>query len=204
VTSLLSYLALIILSYLIGSIPFSLIFAKLIKGVDVRRMGSGNVGATNTLVSAGKRAGLLAAVFDIAKGFAAVILARYFLGGDGAAVLAGLAAILGHDFSIYLSFSGGKGVAPTSGVVLALNPYVMLVGLSFYLLFLVATRYLILSSLLVLLLFPILFLLFKDRPAYVFYGVAALLIALYAHRQDLLRLLAGQETKFGEAPANMI
>jgi glycerol-3-phosphate acyltransferase PlsY len=204
VTTFLSYLALITLSYLIGSIPFSLIFAKLIKGVDVRRTGSRNVGATNTLVSAGKRAGLLAAVFDIAKGFATVILARYWLGGDGAAVLAGLAAILGHDFSIYLSFSGGKGISTTTGVILALDPYVMLVGLFFYLIFIVATRYLILSSLLVLLLFPVLFLLFKDHPAYVLFGVAALLIALYAHRQDLLRLMAGQETKFGQAPGNVI
>ena len=186
---------LILISYLIGSIPFSLIFAKLLKGVDVRRRGTGNVGATNTLVTAGRGAGILAVMFDITKGFAAVILARFLIGSDWSVVLAGVAAIVGHDFPVYLKFTGGKGISTTTGAIMAINPYVMLTSLLLYLVFIVITRYLILSSLLALAAIPVLFFLFKDGLPFMVFGVMALLIGLYAHRQDIERLLTGKELK---------
>ena len=199
-----NYLFLIILSYLIGAIPFSLIFAKLLKGIDVRRAGSGNVGATNTMVSAGKRAAALSALFDIAKGFAAVVAARWLIGSDLAAVLAGLAAILGHDFSVYLNFSGGKGVASTAGAILAVDPYAMFLVLLLYALFLVLTRYLILSSLLVLAALPFIFLFLKDGWPFFFFGLFSFLIGLYAHRDDIDRLRSGKEAKVGSALGRVI
>jgi len=190
-----TYILVILLSYLIGSIPFSLIFAKLLKGVDVRRVGTGNVGATNTLVTAGKWAGFLAVMFDITKGFAAVILARILLGSDWSVVLAGVAAIAGHDFPVYLKFTGGKGISTTAGAIMAINPYVMLTALLLYLVFLVITRYLILSSLLALAAVPLLFFFFKDGLPFMVFGIMAFFIGLYAHRQDVERLLSGRELK---------
>jgi glycerol-3-phosphate acyltransferase PlsY len=198
------YFFLGLISYLIGSIPFGLIFAKLIKGIDVRFAGSGNVGATNTLVSAGKRAGALATLFDIAKSFAAVILARLLIGTDIAVVIAGLAVILGHDFSLYLNFKGGKGISPTAGVIIAVDPYAMLVVLLFYLFFLIITRYLILSSLLVLAALPFIFLFLNDGLPYIFFAFAAFLIALYAHREDIKRLFLGNEARIGSALKHMV
>ena len=198
------YLFLAIISYLIGSIPFSLIFAKLIKGIDVRFAGSGNVGETNTLISAGKRAGTLATLFDLAKSLGAIVLARVFVGTDLSIIIAGLAVILGHDFSIYLNFKGGKGIAPTAGAIIAIDPYAMLIVLLVYLIFLAATRYLILSSLLVLLALPFIFLFLNDGFQYIVFGFAVFLIALYTHRADIKRLISGNEARIGSALTRMV
>jgi len=191
------YILLIIASYLIGAIPFSLIFAKVFKDVDVRQAGSGNVGATNTLVSAGKRAAALALFFDVAKGFTAVILARILIGTDAAVVLAAIAAILGHDFPVYLQFSGGKGISTTVGALIAIDPYVIFIVLILCLIFILVTRYLILSSLLVLAALPAVFYFLGDGQPYVIFSLITLLIAVYAHREDVSRLISGREVKIG-------
>lgn len=183
-------------SYLIGSLPFSLIFAKLFKGVDVRQVGTGNVGASNTLVSAGKRAGILAALFDLTKGFAVIILARSFTNSDWAIALAGFLAIAGHDFPIYLKFKGGKGVATTMGALIAVNPYAVWVGMAIYIVFLILTRYLILSTLLAMSVMPILLFYLKEDIWYIIFAVAAALLMILVHREDLKRLIEGRETKF--------
>ncbi|MBI5699220.1 glycerol-3-phosphate 1-O-acyltransferase PlsY [Candidatus Saganbacteria bacterium] len=183
-------------AYLIGSLPFSLIFAKLFKGVDVRQVGTGNVGASNTLVSAGKRAGILAALFDLTKGFAVIILARSFSGSDGVIALCAFLAIMGHDFPIYLRFKGGKGVATTIGALLAINPYAVWAGMALYIIFLILTRYLILSTLLAISLMPILLFYLKEDIWYIIFAVAAALLMVLVHREDVKRLIEGRETKF--------
>jgi glycerol-3-phosphate acyltransferase PlsY len=190
-----NYLVTIIVAYLIGSVPFSLIFAKIFRGIDVRQAGTGNVGATNTLVQAGKKAGALAMVFDVAKGVGAVLLARIFVGGPWIEALAGVAAILGHDFSIFLGFKGGKGISSTAGAIIALNPYAMMICLAFYALFFALTRFLILSSLLCLAVMPLVFFFLKDEPAYIVFSLLTLILGLYVHRTDISRLLSGQERK---------
>jgi acyl phosphate:glycerol-3-phosphate acyltransferase len=199
VNRLTDYLLLLAVSYLIGSIPFSLIFSKILKGVDVRKEGSGNVGAANALALSGKRAAALAATCDIAKGFAAVTLARIFIGSDLSAVLAALTAILGHDFPVYLGFSGGKGISTTAGAIIAFNPYAMAIVMAAYFTSAAVTRYLILSSLISLAVVPIIFLALHEGMTVAMFGPLALLLALYAHREDIKRLMSGKETKLGEA-----
>ena len=199
-----SYLAVLLFSYLIGSIPFSLIFANIIKGVDVRQEGSGNVGASNVLVTTGKRAAALAVLCDITKGFTAVIAARFVIGPGFPEIPAALMAILGHDFPVYLNFKGGKGISSTAGAIIAMNPYVFAVCLLFYVGFLAVTRYLILSSLLTLAAIPVLFYLLKDDPWYVCFAAIALVIALFAHRDDIHRLILGNETPLGASLARVV
>ena len=188
----------VLASYLIGAIPFSLIFGIIYRGIDVRRTGSGNVGATNTLVTAGKRAGIAAVFFDIAKGFAAVVLSQFLVGGEIIAVLCAISAIIGHNYSLYLGFKGGKGIATTSGAIAALNPYLMLPILMIYVIFLIITRYLILSTLLTLVLLPFIFILAGDGMVYSMYGILSFGLAIVAHRKDIERLVAGQEKKLSE------
>ncbi|KAF0134962.1 MAG: acyl-phosphate glycerol 3-phosphate acyltransferase [Candidatus Saganbacteria bacterium] len=182
-----------LISYFIGAIPFSLIISKLIKGVDVRREGSGNIGATNTLVTSGKLAGSLALIFDVAKGFSAVLLAKLFIGGDIACLIAGVFVVLGHDFSIYLKFNGGKGLAATVGAMIAINPYVVFICLAAYVVFLCITRYLILSSLMVLAVSPLIFYFLKESFAIILFSIIIFIVALYAHRGDIDKLVSGRE-----------
>lgn len=186
------------LSYLLGSIPFSHIFAKL-KGKDVRTAGTKNVGATNALVVGGPLVGGLALVGDIAKGFAAISLARYFDVPDIGIALAALAVVAGHDFSLFLGFKGGKGVAATFGVFLALDPVFALLILFFWLLCLVVIRYFIPSTVLVLCFLPVMMWMASWRREYIFFGLVNALLGIYAHRNDLKRFFAGNEVTIQES-----
>ena len=186
-------------SYLIGAVPYSLIFSKLIKGVDVRRSGTGNVGATNALLSAGFRAGSLALVFDVIKGFAAVFLARIWIGTDLAMVLAGFFVVVGHDFPFYLRFRGGKGIAPSGGAMMAMNPFVTLICLAAYPFFLALTRYFIVSTILTAAILPVVVFLFGMRMEYVVFSIAILALAVFRHFEDLQRTLKGKEPRVFQA-----
>ena len=122
-------LALCALGYLSGSIPFGLLVARLLRGVDVRGVGSGNIGATNVVRAAGRKAGLAVLVLDALKGTLPVVLSREVLPGDGVtACLVGLCAVLGHVFPVWLRLRGGKGVATAAGVLLVLAPLALLAG----------------------------------------------------------------------------
>ncbi|HET6370588.1 MAG TPA: glycerol-3-phosphate 1-O-acyltransferase PlsY, partial [Nitrospiria bacterium] len=117
----------LIIGYLLGSIPCGLLVALGVKGIDPRRSGSGNIGATNVLRTAGKKEGLLTLLGDLGKGYLAVFLALKFAqGGEVWVLAAGLSAVLGHLYSIFLRFRGGKGVATSLGVLLAIHPAVAL------------------------------------------------------------------------------
>ena len=120
------------LSYLLGSIPFSLFFGKL-WGVDIRTQGSGNVGAVNTIRLAGKIPGALALFFDVGKGAIAIIFAKYWLNlADNFMIVIGVCSVIGHAYPIYLKFRGGKCVATSAGVMLVLSPIAILVSLLLY------------------------------------------------------------------------
>jgi len=120
------------LSYLLGSIPFSLFFGKL-WGVDIRTQGSGNVGAVNTIRLAGKIPGALALFFDVGKGAIAIILAKYWLNlADNFMIVIGVCSVIGHAYPIYLKFKGGKCVATSAGVMLVLSPLALGVSLLVY------------------------------------------------------------------------
>lgn len=200
--TVLSYLVAIGIGYLLGSFPSGYVVGRL-KGIDVRQWGSGRVGGTNVLRSAGTWAALLAVMGDVGKGILAVHVARALVGSPSAEALAGLAAILGHDFSIFLKFGGGRGVATTMGALGALYTPVVpiilaLIGISVIIL----SRYASLGSLTIATLTPLVMLylvLFADKPVwYLFYGLAAGVLILVLHRGNIQRLLAGTERKVGE------
>lgn len=184
---------LIVLSYLIGAIPFSYVFSKL-KGKDVRQSGTKNVGATNALVVAGPLMGVLALAGDIAKGYLAVSVANYvFHPLPWPPVLAGLAAIAGHDFSVFLGFRGGKGVAATGGALMAFDLIFALVALLLWVLLIIVSRYFIPATLFMLGAIPIMMWVVGKRMEYVAFGIFAFALALYAHREDIKRIVSGKE-----------
>jgi len=190
----------ILLSYLIGSIPFSYLFSKL-KGQDPRKAGTGNVGASNVLVVAGPMAAILAMVGDIAKGIIAIQLARYVNLSDGGIALCGLAAIAGHDFSVFLKFSGGKGVATTGGVLLALGPLFSVLVILLWIITMIVIRYFIPSTMLIMAFLPAMMWMTSWRKEYIFFAIGAFLLAIYAHRMDLRRYFAGEEITIQETLA---
>jgi glycerol-3-phosphate acyltransferase PlsY len=188
----------ILISYLLGSIPFSHIFPK-IKGHDVGKKGTKNIGATNALVVAGPIMGTLALAGDIAKGYLAVSIALYYSPLPWVAVLAGLAAIIGHDFSIFLKFKGGKGVATTGGALMAFDLIFAVFVLLLWLLLILVSRYFIPSTLIMLGIIPLLMWVLGKRMEYIVFGFLAFALVLYAHREDIKRIISGKELNTSES-----
>ncbi len=185
----------IILSYLLGSIPFGYLVFYFSEGKDIRTLGSGNIGATNVLRSKGKLAGLLTLALDMLKGAAPVIYGRIHFDLPWLVLLGALAVLLGHVFPVFLKFRGGKGVASLVGVFLVFYFPALLVFLAVFLLVLKLTRYVSLASLLgtVALFFCILFTQVAEAAMVVF---VMLLLIVFRHRANIQRLLAGTENKF--------
>lgn len=188
--------------YLLGSIPFGLLLSKLFAGKDVREVGSGNIGATNVARAAGTFAGVLTLILDAAKGAAAVLLAAR-LTNDRAVwmVVAGLAALIGHCFPIWLRFRGGKGVATAAGFFLALCAPALLGALILFLLVAGFSRYVSLGSLAAAASIPMFVYLFwaphHAPPHIVTFGAfAAAILVVYKHDANIQRLLQGTEPRF--------
>lgn len=188
-------------SYLIGAIPFSYLFTRLFKGADPRKAGTGNVGATNALVVGGKTAGILALIGDTAKGAAAIALVRHYGFTDWGIVLSGLAAVLGHDFSIFLKFRGGKGVATTGGILLALDPIFTFIIILLWIFCMIILRYFIPSTILIICFIPVMMWMSSWRVEYIAFGTVNALLTVYAHRADLQRFFAGNELTIQESMA---
>jgi acyl phosphate:glycerol-3-phosphate acyltransferase len=188
--------------YALGSIPFGLILTKLLGGKDVRQHGSGNIGATNVSRVAGPLAGILTLVLDAGKGFAAVWLASHFTEQNATAMmLAGLAALFGHCFSIWLSGKGGKGVATGLGIFTALCPLAAVCALIVFLLFFVFWRYVSLASLAGTAAMPLLIYCLwapgHAPPLVITVGtLAASGLIFFKHDKNLQRLTDGTEPKF--------
>jgi glycerol-3-phosphate acyltransferase PlsY len=189
---------LIPLGYLAGSIPFGLLIAKASKGVDVRQVGSGNIGATNVLRTAGSGAGALTLILDAMKGWLPVALSK-FLGASELLVAAiGLAAFLGHLFPIFLGFRGGKGVATALGVLLALFTQIALLIVGVWLLTAAVFRYSSLAALITAIAAPLLVWALDGRASYVGLTIMICSFILIRHRDNFRRLLAGEEGKIGQ------
>ncbi len=204
---------LILLSFLIGSVPTGAIIAR-IKGVDLRKVGSGNIGATNVLRALGKEAALITLFGDIAKGLIPVIIARHlFLDIDIQVVhfagldkfvtkpliliegIAGLSAILGHNYSIFLKFKGGKGVATSIGVVLALSPHVAVITVTIWMFTLARSGYSSLSSLISFGLLPLsIYIADRSDEKIIIAFVIAILIFI-RHIPNIKRLINGTENR---------
>ena len=191
-------LILILLAYLVGSIPFGLILSKLFAKRDIRSAGSGNIGATNVMRVLGKKLGVLTLMFDILKGAIFVILAEVVTHSEIWTSLAGLAAFLGHLYPIYLKFRGGKGVATSVGIFLFLAPYALLVDIVIFLLVVYQTRYVSLGSIIAAALLPVILLVFSYSYVYVILAVIMGGFIILRHRDNIQRLKQGRETKFGE------
>ena len=186
-----------VVAYLMGSVPFGLILARMGGAGDIRAIGSGNIGATNVLRTGRKGLALATLVLDMLKGVLPVWLAyRYF--GPDMAVIAGLGAVIGHCFPVWLGFQGGKGVATAAGVVLTLTPLTGLIVLALFLLIAIISRYVSLASIIgAAAAGPVAFWLGHVQPGELYLALALLIVI--KHTANIRRLLTGTELKFGSA-----
>lgn len=193
---------LIILAYLIGSIPTALIVSKRYFGIDIREYGSGNMGATNTFRILGSKYGTLVMVVDILKGMAAVGLFVFFpyfneLQRTNLMMGLGVAAVLGHIFPIFANFKGGKGVATLFGMVLAVQPVIAASCMAVFLLVLYLTRYVSLSSILAAITLPVsvIWIWNEHELTYRIFAVLVALMVLLTHQKNIGRILRGDESR---------
>lgn len=190
---------LMILSYLIGAIPFAFIFTKLVAGTDVRKIGSGNVGATNTSRILGLKYGVVVGILDVLKGFLAVFLLQLLLPENASEywILVGaILSIIGHNWSIFLRFTGGKGVATTFGVVLRTLPLVFIIcTVLIWLIVVVATKYVSLASMLGAISLPIQIIILRRNPYFFIFAVILALFIVVRHHSNIKRLFQGCERR---------
>ncbi len=201
---LLRAIAIVVASYLIGGIPWGVIVARVTGGPDPRTMGSGRTGGANVMRALGPRLALVSGLLDVAKGVAVVLLARVLGAGAGVEVVAALAAIIGHSRSPFLGLGGGRGVAPSFGALLMLQPLVALVILPLFFAVIAITRYSSVGSLTAsaaagVLLAVVTAVTPLDPWLYLYAAGGALLIWLF-HTDNIQRLLARQERKIGAPP----
>ena len=207
----------IILFYLVGSIPTSIIISKITKGIDIREHGSGNAGGTNVMRVLGWKQGLLVIILDALKGaFAVVVIARLHYGGlpfqnvspfddfTLVQIIAGIAAVIGHIWTVFAGFRGGKGIATALGMLIMIITVDMLVAVGIFILVVTISRYVSLGSILAALSIPIT-LIFRENILHNHiqsYGtilpfvVAVSLLVVFTHRKNVIRLLNGTESKF--------
>jgi glycerol-3-phosphate acyltransferase PlsY len=195
-------LLLVLIAYLIGSIPFGYLIVKLKEGRDVRSSGSGNIGATNVLRTAGRGCAVLTLLFDAAKGYVAVWLAGWSSHDAPQAVaLAAIAAVLGHLLPVFLKFKGGKGVSTVLGVFLYVSPPPILIAAGSFLCVVVVSRYASLGSVVSAVVFPAAYLLLSYPGNSSWWLLLAALVCpglvIVKHHENIQRLWAGTERKLG-------
>ena len=199
----LSIALLIAFAYILGSVPFGLVIAKVFYRVDIRQHGSGNIGATNCLRTLGPIAGFLVLTADVLKALIPILIAQAVLSDSPdivplMSVIVGLSAVIGHSYSIFLGFSGGKGMATASGIILALWPWAAPILVGIWLLVIALTRYVSLASIIVALTLPVLVAILYPSTVYIAFSLLVGLVVVYRHRSNISRLLAGTELKMGE------
>ncbi|MCK9557410.1 MAG: glycerol-3-phosphate 1-O-acyltransferase PlsY [Candidatus Cloacimonetes bacterium] len=191
----------LILAYFLGSIPIGLLVARIFYHRDIRKEGSGNIGATNALRQFGTKVGVFVLIMDMMKGVGAVLLARHFWGLAHPLVsVCGLLVILGHVFSIWLKFKGGKGVATAAGVFAALAPMSLIIAVLVFILVVVRSRYVSLGSILAAVVFAIctyLMELLSPKPDWGLLILTALIVLMivFRHIENIKRLVKGEENK---------
>jgi acyl phosphate:glycerol-3-phosphate acyltransferase len=194
-------LALIALSFLLGSFPTGMVFARA-RGVDLRKVGSGNIGATNVGRAMGKTWAIVVLIIDALKGLLPVLAARGLGFGPWTAGLCGFAAIAGHSFSVFLGGKGGKGVATSLGAGLGLAPLPTLGAFALYGLLFLITRISSVGSIAAVVAFPVLIYVLGPRdPSLVAFGVATALLVVVRHKDNLRRLIRREELKATAKPA---
>jgi glycerol-3-phosphate acyltransferase PlsY len=196
-----AYIVVAVVAYLLGSIPTGFLVAKA-KGVDIRTVGSGNIGATNVFRVLGKGAGIFVLLFDALKGWAAVTVAAPLAGQffqdapvDYLQITAGITAILGHNFTCWLHFKGGKGIATSAGVLVALVPVALLIILAIWIILFLATRYVSLGSIGAAATLPFATWFTKHDIGLTVVTGALGALAIYKHRTNIQRLMNGTENR---------
>ena len=200
---------LVLVSYLMGSLPFGLLMTKLVRGIDVRRYGSGSTGMTNVMRTIGVVPALVVLALDAGKGVAAVFLARYFEVGLAVEATAALAALVGHNWSVFIRFQGGKGIATGVGALCALSPVAGLIALMVGVPTIALSRYVSLGSIAGsttgAIAVPILAMADPSMPlgvpsyTYAIYTSIGVPLIVLKHRSNVARLLKGQERKLGQS-----
>lgn len=182
-------------AYLLGSIPTGLLLAKA-AGVDIRTSGSGNIGATNVYRTLGRTVGIMTLVGDCLKGVIPVVAASYFGLSDIWLAAVGLAAFLGHTYTIFLGFKGGKGVATALGVFLAVSPAAVGLTLLIFVVVVLRWRFISLGSIVAAMLMPGMVAVFDSRPSVVVMSVIIATLVVWKHLENIKRLRDGTESKF--------
>ncbi len=193
--------ALIVLGYFIGALPTGLVLVRVLRGEDIRKHGSGNIGTVNVLRVAGPGVAAAVLLVDVLKGLVPVLLALRGGVASWAVVAAGLAAIAGHNWSVFLGFRGGKGIATSFGVLAGLSMPAALVAAVVWIIVVAITRFASLGSLLAVVSVPISLWRLRTPPEYVAFGVVASLFAIYRHRANIQRLAAGTELRITDRVA---
>lgn len=188
---------LVMLCYLIGAIPFSYLAVRLLKGFDIRHRGSGNVGSTNVLRTAGKRTALAAFAGDVLKGVLAAWLGLHF-GDVNLAAICAVTAVAGHCWSVFLNFKGGKGVATSAGAALFLMTKPAIILLLIFILIVVISRYVSLASISAAVLLPLAALVFREPSPLLLMCLVLCVLVIYKHRENIQRLRNGTEGKIGQ------
>ncbi len=187
-----------VIGYLLGNVPSGVLIAKGYGIADIRKHGSGNTGTTNVLRTLGWLPSVLTLVCDCLKGYVACLIGRW-LGGDLPMLLGGFFAILGHDFPAFMGFKGGKGIATSLGLIIAINPWLALALLVVQLIAVALTRYMSIASLITTVAFPVVTgIMLRGRENYgLFLGAACLAAALslFGHRSNIQRLIRGEENR---------
>lgn len=205
-------IGLILMSYLIGSLPPSYIIGKIFFKTDIRTQGSGNVGGANSIRLFGKKAGAFVALFDVFKGTAAVLLTEmyvdqgttdvgFFAREHNIIALAAFAVVFGHCYSIFLKFKGGKGGATTGGILIAITPFGFLIIFTFWVTIVLSTRFTSLANLTIAFVLPLVFSLLTEANSYFVLGWALGALIWFKHRENVGRLFRGEERKFGKKEA---
>lgn len=199
---MMAVLAALALAYLIGSIPTAFIFGKVLKGIDIRTVGSGNIGATNVYRAVGKVPGIAVLMVDILKGAAPVAIIPMIVpvGGSVLApdiykILIGAAAIAGHVWTVFMNFKGGKGVATTAGVVLILAPDVVGIVLVLWIAVMVVSRYVSVASIAAAITLPVTAYVLGKQPSIIIFLSIISVIGIYKHKGNIIRLRQGSEHK---------
>jgi len=212
----LAYIVTALGAYLIGSIPTGFLVARA-KGVDIRAVGSGNIGATNTMRVLGKPAGIFVMIVDAAKGFCTCVLAAiyfdccvpgpdyfddaYWILSKRLMLIAGICAVLGHNYPFWLKFKGGKGIATTAGVYLALAPAALGIALAVFILTVLITRYVSLGSIVAAIVLPVAVWFTEGNLFLEIVTIALCALAIYKHKSNIKRLMAGTENRIDKKPS---
>jgi acyl phosphate:glycerol-3-phosphate acyltransferase len=185
-----------LISYFLGSIPFGYLLVRFTEGKDIRTLGSGNIGATNVFRRS-RLTGILTLVLDAGKGFLAVKLAGWLIGSMEWQAIAAVCAIIGHVFTVWLRFKGGKGVATGCGAFLALSPLAVLTTLISFAAILFLTRYISAASITATAFFPFIAYIYGVTTPVLLWAIPGALLIIVKHHQNIRRLFAGTENKLG-------